>query len=289
MSLPLSLQNYILDLGLAIPAPLDITFVKALQASHIARYSFNSLAVVMGEDISLDLDDISKKIVERGLGGYCFEHNKLTFELLKALGYDVKLVMARVLNNQEKDVPRTHRLTLLDHQGSKYLIDTGFGGNCPIAPLLFQPDLLQTAGNDVYRILAKANGEYDLQILKEGDYQTMYRFDLAVYTDADCLAGNFYSHRHPTAGFVNNLMVGLKDDSRTIFLINHELIERRQGESKKRVLPSSEALHQVLTNTFGFDVELVIAEHLFDRFLASKLLELKRESKSESQLEGAAS
>lgn len=291
MSLPLSLQNYISDLGLAIPAPLDIAFVEALQTSHIARYSFNSLAVVMGEDISLELDDISKKIVERGLGGYCFEHNKLTFELLKALGYDVKLVMARVLNNKEHDVPRTHRLTLLNHQGNQYLVDTGFGGNCPISPLLLQPDSQQTAGNDVYRILAKENGEYDLQILKEDDYQTMYRFDLAVYTDADCLAGNFYSHRYPTAGFVNNLMVGLKSATRTVFLMNHELMERGQGKLQKKVISSPEALHKVLTDTFGFDIELVIAEHLFDRFLANKLLEHKNESESESkpQSAGAAS
>ena len=278
MSLPISLQNYISDLGLTIPTSLDIGFVKALQASHIARYSFNSLAVVMGEEISLDLEDISKKIVECGLGGYCFEHNKLTFELLKSLGYDVKLVMARVLNNKEDDVPRTHRLTLLNHQGNNYVIDTGFGGNCPVTPLLLQPDLLQKAGHDIYRILAKKNGEYDLQILKQGDYYTMYRFDLAVYTDADCLVGNFYSYRYPTAGFVNNLMVGLKNADHTIFLMNHELIERRQGESQKRVLYAPEALHQVLTNTFKFDIELVIAEHLFDRFLASKLLELKSEN-----------
>jgi len=277
MSLPTSLQNYISGFGLTIPSSLNISFVKVLKASHVARYSFNSLAVVMGEDISLDLEDISQKIVQNGLGGYCFEHNKLTFELLKSLGYDVQLIMARVLNNKENDVPRTHRLTLLNHQGNNYVIDTGFGGNCPITPLLLQPDLLQKAGHDVYRIIAKQNGEYDLQILKQGDYYTMYRFDLAVYTDADCLVGNFYSSKYPTAGFVNNLMVGLKNADHTIFLMNYELIERRQGESQQRVLSSPQALHQVLTDIFEFDIELVIAEHLFDRFLASKLLELKEE------------
>lgn len=284
MSLPLSLQSYISDLGLAIPVPLDMGFVESLQATHIARYSFNSLAVVMGEDISLNLEDISQKIVKRGLGGYCFEHNKLTFELLKALGYDVKLVMARVLKNQEQEVPRTHRFTLLNHDGRQYLVDTGFGGDCPITPLLLQPDVLQKSGNDVYRIVAKPEGEYDLQILKQGDYYTMYRFDLAVYTDADCLAGNFYSHRYPMAGFVNNLMVGLKDASRTIFLMNHELMERQQGDLKKRVLSSPNDLYQVLTNTFGLDIEWVIAEHLFDRFLANNLALLNKEDKSEKAL-----
>lgn len=47
MSLPTSLQNYISGFGLTIPSSLNISFVKVLKASHVARYSFNSLAVVM--------------------------------------------------------------------------------------------------------------------------------------------------------------------------------------------------------------------------------------------------
>ena len=271
MSLSLSLENYLSDLGLVTPETLNIEFVKSLQAKHIARYSFNSLAVVMGEEISLDLDDISQKIVERGLGGYCFEHNKLSFELLKALGYDVQLVMARVLNNQDHDVPRTHRVTLLTLDDVAYLIDTGFGGNGPISPLALLSNVTQKAGEDVYHILDRGNGEYDLQMIQGGDDFTLYRFDLAVYSDADCTMGNFYSHQYPKAGFVNNLVVSLKNANRTMALKNHVLTVKHRDGVQDRILTSATALHQVLTDVFGFDLDLVVAEHLFERFLNDKI------------------
>ncbi|MDB4837314.1 arylamine N-acetyltransferase [Marinomonas sp.] len=281
MSLPPRLQHYVNDLGLVISGQPDMEFVTSLQAKHIEKYSFNSLAVVMGEDISLDLDDISEKIVGRGLGGYCFEHNKLTFELLKSAGYDVTLTMARVLNNQDNDVPRTHRVTLLTLDGVVYLIDTGFGGHGPIAPLALQPDLSQKAGEDVYRIVDTGQGEYDLQIIQDGDYFTLYRFDSAVYTDADCTIGNFYSHQYPKASFVNNLIVSLKSAQRTVALKNHIFTVKRRDDVQDKVLTSAVELHQVLTDVFEFDIALVAAEHLFERFLAKKIETLKQDAKSE--------
>ena len=103
---------YLTDLEL-IPS-IDIEFLHELQSKHIARYSFNSLAVVLGQDISLDIDVIFKKIVERQRGGYCFEHNKLVLNVLSELGFEVRLLMAKVIYNRDVDVARTHRITLLN-------------------------------------------------------------------------------------------------------------------------------------------------------------------------------
>jgi N-hydroxyarylamine O-acetyltransferase len=274
MSLPASLKNYVSDLGLVVPDQPNIAFVKSLQKTHVARYSFNNLAVVLGEHISLDLDDISKKIVERGLGGYCFEHNKLTFELLKSLGYDVKLVMARVLNNQDKDAPRTHRVTLLTLDGVVYLVDTGFGGYGPIAPLVLLGNLDQKVGDDVYRIAERENGEFDLQIIQDSKHFTLYRFDLAVYTEADCAMGNFYSYQFPEASFVNNLIISLKNQDRTVYLKNHTLTVKHREDIQTRTLTSSAELYQILTDVFEFDLNFVVADHLFERFLKDSLLSL---------------
>jgi N-hydroxyarylamine O-acetyltransferase len=281
MSLSSSLQNYLSDLGLVAPEQPNIKFVQALQAEHVARYSFNSLAVVLGEEISLELDAISQKIVTRGLGGYCFEHNKLTFELLKALGYDVQLKLARVLNNNfEREAGRTHRVTLLTLEGVSYLVDTGFGGNGPIAPLRLDSNTQQVAGLDGYRLLAKGKGEYDLQVMKGDDYFTLYRFDHADYTDADCALGHFYSHKNPNAVFLKNLMVTLKQKDQTMALVNAELIIRnRQGE-KKRMIETPELLNDILTKEFDIVLDPALVEHLFIRFLAPILAVDKVETMS---------
>ena len=269
MSLSSSLQSYLSDLGLVVPEQPNIEFVKALQERHVARYSFNSLAVVLGEEISLDLEGISQKIVTRGLGGYCFEHNKLTFELLKALGYDVQLTLARVLNNNfEREAGRTHRVTLLTLEGVSYLVDTGFGGNGPVAPLRLDSNTQQVAGLDRYRLLAKGKGEYYLQVVKGDDYFTLYRFDNAAYTDADCELGHFYSHKNSNAVFLKNLMVTLKKKDQTVALVNAEFIIRdRQGE-RKQLVESPESLGNILNSEFCIVLEPAVVEHLFIRFLS---------------------
>lgn len=281
MSLPLFLDQYLTRLALTVPESLNLDFVYELQRRHVAEFSFNSLAVVLGEEISLDVEEISQKIVTRGLGGYCFEHNKLTYELLKTLGYDVRLKLARVLNNNfEREAGRTHRVTLLTFEGVIYLVDTGFGGNGPIAPLRLGINSQQVAGLDRYRLLAKGEGEYDLQVVKGDDYFTLYRFDNADYTDADCALGHFYSHKHPQAVFLKNLVVTLKKQDQTVALVNAEFTSRdRQGE-RKQWIESPELLGHILNSEFDIALEPAVVEHLFIRFVAPILAEDKAEAGS---------
>lgn len=267
------LHAYLTDLKLTMPDELSLAFVEQLQAAHIAKYSFNSLSVLLGEEVSLDLTNVYEKIVLHGLGGYCFEHNKLAFELLKSLGYSVRLVMARVLNEQEVDRPRTHRVTLVNIDGKRYLLDVGFGADCPIAPLLLQSDLEQQIGHENYRIVLRG-GEYDLQIQRSDNFYTLYRFDLAEYTDADCMMGNFFSSKYPKAVFVNNLVASIKDVNQTSGIRNHVFFTRQHGIEQENLIDSAPALHSLLAEVFHVHVEMVIAEHLFDRFIAPKLAEL---------------
>ncbi|MEL0622712.1 arylamine N-acetyltransferase [Marinomonas arenicola] len=274
------LQHYLTDLGLAAPHQPSLAFVQQLQGRHVARHSFNSLSVVLGEALPLDLASLSDKFVTRGLGGYCFEHNKLTFELLAALGYEVQLVLARVLNNRDINAPRTHRVTLLTLDGSRYLIDTGFGANGPISPLQLTSGLRQTSGLDHYQVTSHETcfgvREYELQIEKDQAFFTLYRFDLATYSDADCELGHFYSHKHPHAVFVNNLMVSVKDQQRTASLQNENFKMVTRDGTQIQQIESAEALQSLLADVFSIALELVVAEHLFDRFIGAKWIAEKR-------------
>ena len=282
MTLSNSLQSYLDDLALTHEGEPSLEFVAALQNKHIAKYSFNSLAVVLGEELPLDTESLSHKIVTQGLGGYCFEHNKLTYELLSALGYEVELKLARVLYNQEKKAPRTHRVSLVNFHRETYLIDTGFGAYGPSLPLKLEIDKEQKIGGETYRIISLSEQkqldtlEYDVQIFKGGEFFTLYRFDLADYSDADCQLSHFFSHKYPEAGFVNNLVVSLKNDEVIIALKNHELLTRFTDETGQRTelteqVNSADALHNILTDCFGLALDQAISTHLFERFLVPKL------------------
>lgn len=258
-------QAYLQDLGIGASKP-GLEQLQELQSRHIAKYSFNNLAVILGKDIPLDTESVFQKIVLEGKGGYCFEHNKLVFEVLDHLGYDVSLKMARVVYNKEVDVPRTHRLTVLNLDGDQYVVDMGFGHYCPKYPVKMEKGLVQDQGDAVYRIVKNTNGDFCMQIVKDDDFFTLYTFDMNTYTDMDCLTSHFYSHKYPTAGFVNNLVICLKKNEEVLSLRNHEFHLLKNGETKITPVSTADELLGYMNDIYDQDMDKNVAQYLFDKY-----------------------
>jgi len=263
---PLS-QRYLTDLGLQ-SVPLDIDFLRNLQSTHIAQYSFNNLAVVLGEDIPLDVPTLFNKIIGKRRGGYCFEHNKLVYAVLADLQINVRLLLAKVVNNQDIDVPRTHRITLLDFQGEAYIVDVGFGHLGARYPLKLDVGAEQDQGNNCYRIIENSQGEFCYQVFKNGDYFTLYTFDLHQYTDADCMLGHFYSHRHPDAVFVNNLVASRNFFNDIRSLRNGHFHQIKNGETQVTDVTNAQELQSILWQEFDLDINISNSAFLFNKFIA---------------------
>jgi len=209
---------------------LSLSLVEALQQRHIAEFSFNSLAVLLGQPVSLDIEDVINKVVLNRQGGYCFEHNKLIHYALSALGFDVRCLIAKVINNQDIDSPRTHRICLLEWKNEQYLIDVGFGANCPRKPIKIEAGYVSIHNGVSYRIVVNSNQDFQLEIDTGFDsnsdsnngFYSLYTFNLNRYTEADCFMGNFYSSNYPGAVFVNNLVVSLVLPEITLSLRNSQ-------------------------------------------------------------------
>ncbi len=270
MTMTSNTQTYLQDLGIE-RSVTGLALLKELQSRHIARYTFNSLAVVLGQEIAVDSESVFNKIVAQGHGGYCFEHNKLVFDILQDMEFDVRIVLARVVfSNPGADMPRTHRMTLVSLEDGDYIVDTGFGHFTARYPLKLEVGLEQDQGDGLYRIARSEDGDYCCQVLKDGDFMTLYTFDLNRYTEADCRSGNFYSYRHPDAVFVNNLVVcrNLRNDN--LSLRNGEFHRIRNGETEITRINTERELHQILTQVFELNVDLPVAAYLFDRFIVNK-------------------
>jgi len=189
------------------PKQASLLMVSELQQKHLSEFCFNNLAVLLARPISLDISDIINKIVVENKGGYCFEHNKLIHDALLSLGYNVRCLIAKVLNNQEVDTPRTHRICLLEWEGDHYLIDVGFGPNTPREPIKIEENIESRQNRLSYRIVVNSHQDYQLELITEKGFFSLYTFNLNRYTEADCMIGNYYSSHHPDAVFVNNLVV----------------------------------------------------------------------------------
>jgi len=262
-------ESYLADLALNNNA-LNIEFINELQRKHIARYSFNNLAVVLGQELPLDAEALFNKIVTRQRGGYCFEHNKLVFTVLAELGFDVRLLLAKVIYNQDVEVARTHRITLLTLAGEDYIVDAGFGHLGAYFPVKIELGLVQQQADSQYRIIKNKKDEYCYQVLKDGDFFTLYTFDLYRYTEADCTLGHFYSHQHPNAAFVNNLVICRKFINEIKSLRNDEYHHIKNGITNTTKITSIEQLHQLLTEQYLLDIDIAISAFLFNKFVIKK-------------------
>lgn len=243
-------------------------FLGEISSRHVARFPFSSVGARLGHDLPLDLDSLFQRLVVRGRGGYCFEHNGLLFEVLRELGFDVELFLARVIFNQEVHPGLTHRVTIASVEGQRYLVDAGFGFLGPRSPVPLSSSEESREPLRVFRVARPEAGPYrreiHLQTLDKGEYFSLYRFDDgARYGQEDCELGHFFSHRHPRATFVNHLVVSriLADEIRSLRDRSYHVL--REDRSEQRALASPVELRALLDDAFGIEVTAEESRVLF--------------------------
>ena len=253
------LDRYLARVDIEAGQP-SLSLLNQIVSRHLALFPFASVGPQLGDPLPLDPESLFDRIVARRRGGYCFEQNGLMFEILNELGFEVTLVLARVLHDPASHPPLTHRFTAVDIDHERFLVDVGFGANCPPFAVRFDPS---NPGDGTYRIVEHERGEFHLEYDKAGEYVSLYRFDNVRYGDTDCEVGHFYSHRHPGATFVNNLVVSRILDGEVRSLRNLELRIYSDGAERLIAITEAPQLRQILADMFNIDVSPTEAERLF--------------------------
>lgn len=254
--------RYMQALGLTRRSP-DLSFLSEITRRHVATFAFCSVGPRLGDALPLDLDSLYQRIVVQARGGYCFEQNGLLYEVLADLGFVVKLYLARVIYNQDVHPGLTHRITTVDVAGRQYLVDVGFGPLGPSLPVSMAKEESRD-GDRVFRVAEPRTGEFHMQTLKDGAFFSLYRFELARYGQADCEVGHFYSHKHPEATFVKNLVVSRIMDGEIRSLRNREYRVLTKDGDDKRDIVDAEQLRTILSGEFGIQITEPESRRLFE-------------------------
>jgi N-hydroxyarylamine O-acetyltransferase len=256
-------DDYLKALNLECRKP-DLAFLNEITRRHAARFAFSSVGPMLGNDLPLDVESLYQRIIVNRRGGYCFEQNGFLFEMLQELGFEVSLYLGRVIYNQDIHPGLTHRITLVKIDGDRYIADVGFG---PLGPQ--HPVSMSGKGSHesfrVFRIEERHPGEFHMQTLKDGEYYSLYKFELARYGPADCEVGHFYSHKHPGATFVNHLVVSKIMDNEVRSLRNHAFWIITAAGEKKFSISDSAQLKIILDTRFGINVSEAESQRLFER------------------------
>ena len=210
----MNIDLYLKKLSVARKEP-TLDYLNEIIVSHQNLISFNNFAVYFNPGVILDLElePLFDKVIAREEGGYCFENNKVFFYLLQGLGFKVEPKMARVLYNIPRDVPRTHRTTIVTIEGKRYLTDVGFGKD--VAP---EAIALESSGKNFGHKIDHKDGLFHLNLFKNSEDFILYTFDDGHYQESDFNVSNYYTNTHPDSKFVKELIAVKKVGNSTIII-----------------------------------------------------------------------
>ena len=107
----------------------NLNVLKRLQKCHLLNVPFENLDIHYGHPIELDLDKIHTKVVTQKRGGFCYELNGLFHALLKLIGFESKIISARVYDPKKNKFGKEydHLAIIVKLDNTEYLSDVGFG------------------------------------------------------------------------------------------------------------------------------------------------------------------
>ena len=224
--------------------------------AHLAAIPFENLDACEDHRIpSLDVEDLFEKIIRHKRGGWCFELNKLFFELLKGCGFQVMPVAVRITWMREEPAALLHRATVVTLENRPYLCDVGYGGPGPkgVTPLTDGEYEIQ---GESYQIVTGQGETGDMVILKKryhGEYHEMMRFQNQRAEDADYAIMNFFCARADDSFFASKPVINLYTNEGNRSLIDHTLSLQRQGEKVTEEYHSEEEKKEWLKKYFGIE------------------------------------
>lgn len=253
MTAPIDLDAYFQRIGYTGERTPTLDTLRALHVRHPEAISFENLNPLLKWPVRLDAPSLEQKLVRDGRGGYCFEQNLLFGHVLRALGFPVTCLAARVLWNAPEGAitARSHMLLRVDLNERPYIADVGFGGQTLTGPLRLDPDTEQATPHEPFRLL-RAGEEFVMQAKIGGTWKPLYRFDLQEQYLPDYEVSNWRLSNHPDSHFVKGLIAARPAPDRRYALRNNELTAHyMNGNTERRVLRSAAELRETLEGVFG--------------------------------------
>ncbi|MYQ40162.1 MULTISPECIES: arylamine N-acetyltransferase [unclassified Streptomyces] len=240
---------YLERIGAARPSRADAAALRELQVRHLMAVPFENLSIHLGEDIVLEEAKLVDKIVTRRRGGFCYELNGAFAALLRALGFRVTLLQARVFGDGGRlGIPYDHvalRVETDDGTGP-WLADVGFGDHA-LHPIELETRTEQVDPCGRFRLREAPQG--DLDLLRDGSRQ--FRLDLRPRVPADFRAGAWYHRTSPDSHFSRSLICSRRTEDGRVTLRGRTLITTVRGERHETELGDDTEVLAAYRDHFG--------------------------------------
>lgn len=248
------LEAYLGRVGMEVPDRADLETLRQIQERHIYAVPVENLDIVQGRlPLSLEIDDLVEKVVDRHRGGISFELNLLLADALRDLGYGVRLMSAR---HPRYGSEFDHAFLMVDVPGTEgeWLVDVGFT-ECFRTPLLFDDRVWQGDGRDEYR-LRRAEGQRDswrLERRRGGEVELVYSFDPVEREVGDLAEQCAWFCTDPGSRFAQGTFVFIERPEGRVCLSMDTVTNTFTGEQLRPVIMNREEGAAALREIFGIE------------------------------------
>jgi N-hydroxyarylamine O-acetyltransferase len=231
--------------------------------AHVTSIPFENLDPRRGVPVSLEPEDLERKLVAERRGGYCFEHNLLLKAALEALGAEVEMFLARVRASAAPAHarPRTHLLLGVQSDGARWHADVGFGLGTLSEPIPFGPGGVHEQLGWRYRVVEDGRELVLQSLARNGEWIDLYGFVPEPVPLIDVVTSNWYTSTNPRSPFVTGLIVSLqRPDGARVWVTDWAgglsfTEETPAGASVSDIDPSR--VPELIADRFGLEAALV--------------------------------
>jgi N-hydroxyarylamine O-acetyltransferase len=223
--------------------------LRDLHRAHLFTVPFENLDIALGRKIVCDENRFVQKIVEQRRGGFCYELNGAFAALLRAIGFEVTLLSARVPREDGSDGPEFDHLALRIDLGDSWLADVGFGDSF-LQPLELRSGTEGTHDGRRYRVVEGQNSLHMERAERDGKWKRQYAFTLTPRSLDDFSGMCHYHQSSPESPFTRKSVCTRATPQGRITVADRRLIFTRNGIREERLLASDEERREVLKQYF---------------------------------------
>jgi N-hydroxyarylamine O-acetyltransferase len=236
---------------IAYTGPLVTTpeVLRDLHRAHLFSVPFENLDIALCRKIVCDENAFICKIVGRRRGGFCYELNGAFAALLRAIGFQVTLLSARVPREDGSDSPEFDHLALRIDLDEPWLADVGFGDSF-LEPLGLRSGIAQSHDGRMYRVVDGGKSLGMERAERDGVWKRQYSFTLMPRSLNDFAAMCHYHQTSPESPFTRKSVCSMATPHGRITLADRRLIFTRNGIREERWLASDEERSAALKEYF---------------------------------------
>jgi N-hydroxyarylamine O-acetyltransferase len=238
--------NYTGDLDISIKT------LFGLHKSHVFNVPFENLDIHYKRTFTLDPTSVYQKVVSFKRGGFCYELNQLFNELLSGLGFNSRILAARVYDNSDPG-PEYDHMAIMVQTDSTFLADVGFG-DFFIHPIEIKTGI-QSDGRNYFKIEPVDSESFDVFMSADGiSFEKKYIFSLRQVIPSDFNESCIKKQTCPDSHFVRNTMCTLPTKSGRISIFNDKLIEKNAGVKTETLIHGDDDLRRLLKEKFQIEI-----------------------------------